>query len=153
MSPRWASEIALRSASAFSPYSALIRCYHQCWSQASSNMWQVCREQHTLSPVEDCGKCCDMFVSIPEWWTGRSWETRKGISPVTFPTATIWKFFSSRFVQVRILDNAQLEKPKNAVFWDITPCGSCKNWRFGGTQCFRHQFDKNRWPRNDISRN
>jgi hypothetical protein len=22
---------------------------------------------------------------------------------------------------------------KNAVFWDITPCGSCKNSRFGGT--------------------
>jgi hypothetical protein len=22
---------------------------------------------------------------------------------------------------------------KNAVFWDITPCGSCKNRRFGGT--------------------
>jgi hypothetical protein len=23
---------------------------------------------------------------------------------------------------------------KNAVFWDVMPCGSCKNWRFGGTQ-------------------
>jgi hypothetical protein len=22
---------------------------------------------------------------------------------------------------------------KNGVFWDVTPCGSCKNWRFGGT--------------------
>jgi hypothetical protein len=22
---------------------------------------------------------------------------------------------------------------KNGVFWDITPCGSCKNRRFGGT--------------------
>jgi hypothetical protein len=22
---------------------------------------------------------------------------------------------------------------KNAVFWDVTPCGSCKNRRFGGT--------------------
>jgi hypothetical protein len=22
---------------------------------------------------------------------------------------------------------------KNAVFWDVTPCGSCKNQRFGGT--------------------
>jgi hypothetical protein len=22
---------------------------------------------------------------------------------------------------------------KNAVFWDDTPCGSCKNRRFGGT--------------------
>jgi hypothetical protein len=22
---------------------------------------------------------------------------------------------------------------KNAIFWDVTPCGSCKNRRFGGT--------------------
>jgi hypothetical protein len=22
---------------------------------------------------------------------------------------------------------------KNGVFWDVTPCGSCKNLRFGGT--------------------
>jgi hypothetical protein len=22
---------------------------------------------------------------------------------------------------------------KNSVFWDVIPCGSCKNQRFGGT--------------------
>jgi hypothetical protein len=22
---------------------------------------------------------------------------------------------------------------KNAIFWDVMPCGSCKNHRFGGT--------------------
>jgi hypothetical protein len=25
------------------------------------------------------------------------------------------------------------EKLKNGVFWVVTPCGSCKNQRFGGT--------------------
>jgi hypothetical protein len=30
---------------------------------------------------------------------------------------------------------------KNGVFWDVTPCGSCKNWR----------FQKNRWTRNNAS--
>jgi hypothetical protein len=25
------------------------------------------------------------------------------------------------------------KKLKNGVFWDVTPCGSCKNRRFGGT--------------------
>jgi hypothetical protein len=24
---------------------------------------------------------------------------------------------------------------KNAVFWDVTPCGSCKNQHFGGMYC------------------
>jgi hypothetical protein len=33
---------------------------------------------------------------------------------------------------------------KNGVFWDVTPCGSCKNRRFGGTQLLLHQYDKNR---------
>jgi hypothetical protein len=39
---------------------------------------------------------------------------------------------------------------KNAVFWDVTSCGSCNNWRFGGTQRLHHQGDKNRWAR-DVS--
>jgi hypothetical protein len=31
---------------------------------------------------------------------------------------------------------------KNAAFWDLTPCGSCKNRRFGGTYCLHHQGNK-----------
>jgi hypothetical protein len=30
---------------------------------------------------------------------------------------------------------------KNGVFWDVTPCGSSKNRRFGGTYCLHHQVD------------
>jgi hypothetical protein len=33
---------------------------------------------------------------------------------------------------------------KNAVFWDVTPRGSCKNGRFGGTYRLHHQGDKGR---------
>jgi hypothetical protein len=36
---------------------------------------------------------------------------------------------------------------KKCVFWVVTPCGSCKNRRFGGTWRFLHQGDKNRWTR------
>jgi hypothetical protein len=42
---------------------------------------------------------------------------------------------------------------KNGVFWDVTPCGSCKNRRFGGTWLLLHQGDKNRWTRNKTSCN
>jgi hypothetical protein len=28
---------------------------------------------------------------------------------------------------------------KNGVFWDVAPCGSCKNRRFGGTYRLLHQ--------------
>jgi hypothetical protein len=30
---------------------------------------------------------------------------------------------------------------KNGVFWVVTPCGSCKNRRFGGTWHLLHQVD------------
>jgi hypothetical protein len=33
---------------------------------------------------------------------------------------------------------------KNSVFWDVTPCGSCKNRRFGETWRLHHQGNKNR---------
>jgi hypothetical protein len=33
---------------------------------------------------------------------------------------------------------------KNGVFWDVAPCGSCKDRRFGGTWRLLHQGDKNR---------
>jgi hypothetical protein len=42
---------------------------------------------------------------------------------------------------------------KNGVFWVVTPCGSCKNWRFGGTWHLLHQGDKSRWTRNNTSCN
>jgi hypothetical protein len=33
-------------------------------------------------------------------------------------------------------------REKNGVFWVVTPCGSCKNRRFGGTWRLLHQGDK-----------
>jgi hypothetical protein len=32
---------------------------------------------------------------------------------------------------------------KNALFWDVTQCGSCKYRRFGGTYCHHHKGEKN----------
>jgi hypothetical protein len=31
---------------------------------------------------------------------------------------------------------------KNAVFLDVTPCGSCKKLRFGGTYRFHHRGEE-----------
>jgi hypothetical protein len=41
--------------------------------------------------------------------------------------------------------NMKLQKfniSMNAVFWDVTPCGSCKNRRFGATYQIHHQGNK-----------
>jgi hypothetical protein len=40
---------------------------------------------------------------------------------------------------------------KNAVFWDVTPSGSCNNRRFGGMYRRHHQDDRNRRARNNFS--
>jgi hypothetical protein len=50
---------------------------------------------------------------------------------------------------MKLLDCLRLEvftavTMKNAVFWDVMPCGSCKNRRFGGTWRLLHQGDTNR---------
>jgi hypothetical protein len=46
-----------------------------------------------------------------------------------------------------------MKTEKNGVFWDVTPCGSCKNRRFGGTSRLHHQGDKNRSTRKNSSCN
>jgi hypothetical protein len=42
---------------------------------------------------------------------------------------------------------------KNAVFWGVTQCGSCKNRRFGGTYRLHHQGDRNWRVRKSVSCN
>jgi hypothetical protein len=42
---------------------------------------------------------------------------------------------------------------KTAVFWDVTPHGSCKNRQFGRTYRLHHQSEKNRRSRNNVSNN
>jgi hypothetical protein len=37
---------------------------------------------------------------------------------------------------------------KNAVFWDVTSCGSCKNRRFEGTYRLHYQCEKKQRARN-----
>jgi hypothetical protein len=42
------------------------------------------------------------------------------------------KICSTKLTRVR-LEVFTAVSMKNGVFWDVTPCGSCKNRRFGGT--------------------
>jgi hypothetical protein len=42
---------------------------------------------------------------------------------------------------------------KNAVFWDVTSCSSCKNRRCGGTYRLRRQSKRNRRAGNNVISN
>jgi hypothetical protein len=41
----------------------------------------------------------------------------------------------------------------NAAFLDVTPCGCCKNRRFGGTYRLYDKCEKNQLARNDVNIN
>jgi hypothetical protein len=49
--------------------------------------------------------------------------------------------FKSNYLRFEVFTAVTM---KNGVFWDVTPCSSCKNRRSGGTWRLLHQDDKNR---------
>jgi hypothetical protein len=57
----------------------------------------------------------------------------------------IIKLINNSVVRIEVFTAVTM---KNGVFWVVTPCGSCKNRRFGGTWSLLHQGDKNRRTRN-----
>jgi hypothetical protein len=59
-------------------------------------------------------------------------------------------YFDTFFVRSEVSTAGTM---KNAVFWGVTPCGSCKNRRFGGTYRLHYQGDENRPARNNVSSN
>jgi hypothetical protein len=60
----------------------------------------------------------------------------------------LWKWMLC--VRFEVFTSATL---KNAGFWDVTLCGSCKNRRFGGTYRLHHPGEKNRRARNNVRSN
>jgi hypothetical protein len=78
------------------------------------------------------------FVSISFW--------RNICSRESFCLLVMW------FIHAQ-LDHNAFWYMKNGVFWNVMPCGSCKNRHFGGTWRLLHQDDKNWWTRNNASCN
>jgi hypothetical protein len=69
-------------------------------------------------------------------WTGLAW-LRIGTNEGALVNAAT----NLRVVRFEVFTAVTM---KNDVFWNVTPCGSCKNRRFGGTWHLLHQGDKNR---------
>jgi hypothetical protein len=58
----------------------------------------------------------------------------------------------------KIMWQSQVEEnrfllPKNAVLWDVTPCGSCENQWFSGKCRLYHQREMNQQVRKSVSSN
>jgi hypothetical protein len=61
-----------------------------------------------------------------------AWRTRKSTCN-TFRCQLGYIWTSDLWPYLAGVDHKHLCSMKDGVFWDVTPCGSCKNWRFGGT--------------------
>jgi hypothetical protein len=67
-----------------------------------------------------------------------------------------WRQHENKYVQLCLsckIGDFTAVTMKNAVFWDVTPCGYCKNRCLRRTYRFHRQGDKNLWTRNNVSSN
>jgi hypothetical protein len=69
---------------------------------------------------------------------------------VTFRKLTLYRLTVHEYVRFDVFTAVAM---KNADFWNMTPCNSCKNQRFGGTFRLHHHRDRNRRARNNVSSN
>jgi hypothetical protein len=67
----------------------------------------------------------EMYMNVRSYWTA----------------AIIIIKFRKKFYADGAL--VKLSNIKNATFWNVMPCGSCKIQCFGGTYHLHHQGDKN----------
>jgi hypothetical protein len=97
--------------------------------------------------ASDLCNTCDLYTAKPRFivfvWGPKE---QSGIGETD-----IWGgIYNIGFVRFEVFTAVTM---KNCAFWVVTPCGSCKNRRFGGTWRLIHQGDKNRWTRNNTSCN
>jgi hypothetical protein len=79
------------------------------------------------------------------------WDIKTQIVPHTrHITSPLQSPASQYYVRFEVFTAVTM---KNVVFWDIMPCGSCKNGRFRGMYRLHYQDDKNRRARNNVSSN
>jgi hypothetical protein len=75
----------------------------------------------------------------------RNLHIGKMMTPFIFDTLTAIPELPGFWILSIVLNkNWQTTFRENGVFWVVTPCGSCKNRRFGGIWRLLHQGDKNR---------
>jgi hypothetical protein len=87
---------------------------------------------------------CHCMGGPPELKLLRMGSQRRWSGPVLRPCTT-------RMCTLLRLLRKYTRMLKNTVFCDVTPCGSCKNRRFGGMYRLHHQGDKNRRTRKTLA--
>jgi hypothetical protein len=87
---------------------------------------------------------CERILELPIILTSTIIDIRFHVSK-SYKLSTVWRQWNKKSERFEVFTAVTM---KNAVFWDVTPCDSCKSRRFGGTYRFHHQGDKNRRSRN-----
>jgi hypothetical protein len=77
------------------------------------------------------------------------WADGMGHTALYHTNSSYWIYTLNSYTALYSIPLVVIEK--NAGFWDVTSCGSCKNRRAGGTHRFHYQGDKNRQTTNNVS--
>jgi hypothetical protein len=93
----------------------------------------LCSPKTVLSPVIVLEINNEMYsLNLPICGRGATGRGQNILNPTPVPKTGDWNpKLNSLRSHIEILNVIYLLK--NAVFWDVTPCSSCKNRRFGGT--------------------
>jgi hypothetical protein len=95
----------------------------------------------------------DLNCPAEQWPWGWFGLWKKGMSRIFREVKGGWLIRLTSSVPSLSRQSKTVGTLKKGVFWDVTPCGSYKNRRFGGSWRLLHQGDKNRWTRNNTSCN
>jgi hypothetical protein len=98
-------------------------------SELISSRYPVRTSNWTTSDVSDC---LQLFpITAAKYWEVHWVFTEYPVKWMTIHTSVRFEVFTAVTMS-------------NAVFWDVTPCDSCKYRRFGGMYRLQYQSDKNR---------
>jgi hypothetical protein len=103
--------------------------------------------QVTVAAEEAIGYCLLFWRGLGHLFSSASYpqSAEENVGPVKERTMEESCIHSQRENRT-LLTNVpkRFRSMKNAVFWDVTPYGSCKKRRFGGMYRLYHHVDKNR---------
>jgi hypothetical protein len=120
--------------------------WRSCWNLSTKHLSADHESMFTLPSTREQVRKLPLLVSL--LWSQRNSNASTRFHEKRFQVIIM----CCDYVHVRF-GAFTLVTMKNAVFWDVTPCDSCKNRCFGRAYYLHHQGGKIRRARNNLSSN
>jgi hypothetical protein len=117
-------------------------CFRVCIQTAGNNCHNLCAEEY------------DYVHAL--FWERRHWyfETFNTLRRLyREPLVQRLDTLNDLMLKLHVIFEDSRRWLKSAIFWDVPPCGSCKNRHFGETYCLHHQGKKSDRASNNVASN